>query len=143
MRRAHLDPDALGQIVDALVRSAVEFSERGDRACVAVRGHAEHLQITVEDTGIGMSDDVLDEVFEAFLQESVGQDRTHEGPGLGLTLTYRLVELMDGSIEVESEKGTGTRIDVQFPFRNPVPASGRPLHVSSSRPTYDRKAGRG
>jgi signal transduction histidine kinase len=119
---AHLDRDALRQIVHVLARNAVEFSEDGDRARVAVEGTSDHLELTVEDTGIGMSDAFLDEVFDAFQQETVGQARTHEGPGLGLTVAHRLVDLLDGSIDVDSEKGEGTRVVVRLPRHEPLPA---------------------
>lgn len=112
-----MDVDAAGRIVDELVRNAIDFSEAGDRAWVEVTGHPEHATITVEDTGIGMKEERLERLFRPFEQASVGQDRTHEGAGLGLTVVYHLVRLMDGSIEVESEKGEGTQITVQLPRR--------------------------
>jgi signal transduction histidine kinase len=120
----YLDPDALRHIVDALVHNAVEFSEEGDWARVTVGAEGDRLVLTVEDTGIGMSEAFLDEVFEAFQQESVGQARTHEGTGLGLTVAHRLVSLLGGSIEVESEKGEGTRIVVRLPRHELASTSG-------------------
>jgi signal transduction histidine kinase len=119
----YLDPNALRRIVDVLVRNAVEFSEEGDRARIVVRGEGGRLGLTVEDTGVGMSEAFQREVFEAFEQESVGQTRTHEGSGLGLTVAHRLVDLLGGTIEVESEEGAGTRIDVYLPCREPAPVS--------------------
>jgi signal transduction histidine kinase len=119
---AYLDRAALRRIVGVLVRNAVQFSEDGDRTRVAVRAEARRLVLTVEDTGVGMSDAFLDEVFEAFQQESIGPSRVHEGPGLGLTVVHRLVDLLDGGIEVESEKGQGTRVVVRLPRRAPVSA---------------------
>lgn len=56
----------------------------------------------------------------AFEQESIGRSRTHDGTGRGLTLAHRLVDLMGGSIAVESEKGEGTRVDVRFPLSTSV-----------------------
>jgi len=114
---ARVDVDATERIVEELVRNAVDFSEAGDHAWVEVKGHPEHVTITVEDTGIGMREKRLEKLFRPFEQASVGQDRTHEGAGLGLTVVYHLVRLMDGSIEVESERGEGTRITVQLPRR--------------------------
>lgn len=119
---AQVDVDATERIVDELVRNAIEFSGAEDRARVRVQGHPEHATITVEDTGVGMNEEHLDELFRPFEQASVGQDRTHEGAGLGLTVVHRLVRLMDGSIEVESEKGKGTRIAVTLPRRPESPS---------------------
>lgn len=118
----HLDRVALRRIADVLVRNAVEFSEAGDRVRIAVRAEGGHLMLVIEDTGVGIQEDALDEVFKAFEQGSVGQARTHEGTGLGLTIAHRLVDLMDGTIEVESEKGEGTCVVVRLPYREPAPA---------------------
>jgi len=137
--KAQVDRDATERIVDELVQNAIDFSEPGDRARVRVQGHPEHVTIVVEDTGVGMDEEHLDTLLRPFEQASVGQDRTHEGAGLGLTVTHRLARLMDGSIEVESEKGTGTRVTVTLPRRNtaapdrePVATNGRTSVVGSS-----------
>ena len=130
---AQVDVDATKRIVDELVRNAIDFSEAGDRACVRVEGHSEHVTIVVEDTGVGMNDECLDDLLRPFEQASVGQDRTHEGTGLGLTVTHRLVRLMDGSIEVESEKGKGTRVTVSLPRHAEVPDTGPSLVANDGR----------
>ncbi|MFB6272742.1 MAG: ATP-binding protein [Salinibacter sp.] len=113
--KTQMDVRATGRIVEELVRNAVDFSEAGDRAWVEVEGHPEHVTIMVEDTGIGMKKERLEKLIRPFEQASVGQDRTHEGVGLGLTVVYHLVRLMDGSINVESEIGKGTRVTVTLP----------------------------
>ena len=113
-----MDVDATERIVDELVRNAIEFSEAGDQARVWVQDDdPEHVTVTVEDTGVGMKEERLNELLRPFEQASVGRDRTHEGTGLGLTVVYHLVQLLDGTIEVESEKGEGTRITVMLPRR--------------------------
>ena len=113
-----VDVDATERIVDELVRNAIEFSEAGDQARVWVQDDdPEHVTVTVEDTGVGMEEERLNELLRPFEQASVGRDRTHEGTGLGLTVVYHLVQLLDGTIEVESEKGEGTRITVMLPRR--------------------------
>ena len=113
-----VDVDATERIVDELVRNAIEFSEAGDQARVWVQDDdPEHVTVTVEDTGVGMKEERLDELLRPFEQASVGRDRTHEGTGLGLMVVYHLVQLLDGTIEVESEKGEGTRITVMLPRR--------------------------
>jgi signal transduction histidine kinase len=73
------------------------------------------VRIDVEDTGIGMNPSVIPELFGAFRQESTGTRRSHEGSGLGLTIVRRLVDLMHGHIEVESEKGKGSSFRVYLP----------------------------
>jgi signal transduction histidine kinase len=119
-----VDVDATERIIDELVRNAIEFSEAGDQARVWVQDDdPEHVTVTIEDTGVGMKEERLDELLRPFEQASVGRDRTHEGTGLGLTVTHRLVQLMGGSIEVESEQGEGTRITVTLPRRTSAPTT--------------------
>ena len=65
--------------------------------------------------GIGIDDNFLPHVFDAFRQESSGNARQFEGSGLGLAITARLVDLMDGTIDVESAKGEGTTFTVAWP----------------------------
>jgi signal transduction histidine kinase len=69
----------------------------------------------VEDTGIGMDPTKAPELFEAFKQASKGTSREYEGTGLGLALVWEVLDRMDGSIEVESEQGTGSRFTVRLP----------------------------
>jgi PAS domain S-box-containing protein len=71
--------------------------------------------IHVEDTGIGMAADAVDEMFEAFKQESEGLARSHEGSGLGLAIVQQLVDEIGGTITVESEQKEGTEMHVCFP----------------------------
>ena len=73
------------------------------------------MLIRVKDTGIGISESFLPHLFEEFEQESSGLNRNHEGSGIGLTITKRLVDLMQGHITVESEKGEGTTFTVRLP----------------------------
>jgi CheY-like chemotaxis protein len=71
--------------------------------------------VRVHDTGVGIAPDFVPHLFDKFVQESTGVRRSHEGSGLGLAITKRLVESMDGQIEVASEKGVGTVFSVSFP----------------------------
>jgi signal transduction histidine kinase len=124
---AQVDADAMEQIIDELVHNAIDFSEPGDCAQVRVEDRFEHVMVTVEDTGAGMQEENLDELLRPFEQASVGRDRTHEGTGLGLTTVHHLVQLLDGEIDLKSEKGEGTRITVTVPQYRPVTSSARGL----------------
>jgi signal transduction histidine kinase len=73
------------------------------------------MTFRIEDTGIGMSVDQIPVALEPFGQIDTGLDRKRSGVGLGLPLTKRLVELHDGTIEIESEPGTGTIVTVRLP----------------------------
>jgi len=69
----------------------------------------------VEDTGVGMDPAQTETLFEPFRQESEGMGREYEGTGLGLAVAKEAVEQMDGAIEVETEKGVGSRFTVRLP----------------------------
>jgi PAS domain S-box-containing protein len=102
------DAHRLRQILHNLVGNAVKFTEKGEIA-VAIRAlHGDVVEITVNDTGIGMSADALSRVFEEFAQAGNDTARQYGGTGLGLTIVKRLVEAMGGSVEVTSLPGAGT-----------------------------------
>ncbi len=114
---AHLDRDALSRIMQNLIHNAIKFTAQGgitvevttdvDLACVCMR---------VQDTGVGIDPAFMPHLFEAFRQESTGMSRSHEGTGLGLAITKRFVELLHGTITVESEQGKGSVFSVCFPL---------------------------
>ncbi len=109
----------LERILNNLLLNAFKFTEAG---WVAVRVYADEASgyIVVEDTGIGMEEAFLPHLFDAFIQESTGLTRDHEGTGLGMAIAKRLVEAMGGQITVQSKKGHGARFTLCFP-RVPPP----------------------
>jgi signal transduction histidine kinase len=109
---ALLDRTLLGRVLVNLVSNAVKFTASGGVRVVVDTGPAD-LSIRVEDTGIGISKEFLPHLFEEFTQE--GRALGREGSGLGLTITKKMVELMGGTIGVESEKGRGSVFTVRFP----------------------------
>lgn len=115
---AELDARYLEQIMRNLIDNAVKFTEEGsiDVRLEKDRGWA---NIVVADTGIGIDPDFLPELFKDFKQESRGLTRTYEGNGLGLAITARLVELMRGTVGVQSVKGSGSTFTVGFPLCTP------------------------
>lgn len=112
---ANLDRSCLSSIVNNLVGNAVKFTERGNVSVFVDTVKLDRVLIQVSDTGIGISKDFLPRLFDEYRQESTGTTRNHEGIGLGLSITKRLVALMDGDIDVQSEQGKGTSISVSFP----------------------------
>ena len=110
-----LDEGALQRILTNLVENAIKFTPPDGTVTVRVRATAKTARLEVDDTGIGIDEDFLPDLFNAFEQENGGIDRTHEGSGLGLAITKRLTEALGGTIEVNSEKGEGTRFTVRLP----------------------------
>jgi signal transduction histidine kinase len=112
-RRLIGDAVRVGQVMTNLVGNAVKFTERG-RIDVRVecRGRTESeaaMYVSVEDTGIGIASDKLDLIFEKFTQADGSMTRRYGGTGLGLTIVKQLVEMMDGTVGVESRLGEGSK----------------------------------
>jgi len=110
---AELDPTILHRIIDNLLSNALKFTEPG--GTVTLRAHAddEVVEIAVADTGVGIDEAFLPNLFEAFARG--GDQNASEGTGLGLAITKRLTDVMGGAIDVESEKGVGTTVTVRLP----------------------------
>ena len=109
------DPLRLGQILLNLCGNAVKFTEQGEVElgfrCVAVNETDLTMQVHVRDTGIGMSREIQDKLFEKFTQADQSTTRRFGGTGLGLAISKNLVELMGGRIWVEdSQPGKGTTV---------------------------------
>jgi signal transduction histidine kinase len=105
------------QIMLNLLSNAVKFTPDGGRISVSARKDTTHVEISVQDTGIGIAPEDQGAVFEEFKQ--VGRDRLKkaEGTGLGLALTKRFVELHGGAIRLESTPGKGSTFTVSLPLR--------------------------
>lgn len=106
------DPLRLGQVLTNLINNAVKFTEQGfvkvSVVTLAKENGRVQIQVDVEDTGIGMTPEQAGRLFQAFGQADGSTTRKYGGTGLGLTISKRMVELMDGKIWIESEAGVGS-----------------------------------
>lgn len=112
-KRVHADEKRLRQVLINLLGNAIKFTDRGHVAlsvevCATPAQAAHRLRFEVQDTGTGMSPEQLQKIFLPFEQVGTVEKRS-EGTGLGLTISQTIVELMGGSIQVESQVNQGSR----------------------------------
>ena len=109
----YTDEVRLRQVLINLLSNAVKFTEQGEVAVRATR-ERDSVVISVADTGPGIPADALDSIFEEF-QQVKASDSQHKGVGLGMSITKGLVELLGGSIRVQSEVGKGSTFTLRIP----------------------------
>lgn len=130
------DPNCLRQILLNLISNAIKFTEQGSVRVAARQGagpeNGPRLVLEVTDTGIGIPQQRLAEIFEPFMADGPWPACTGKGMHLGLAVSKRLAELLGGEIGVESEPGKGSTFRVAIPLRrDPAPRQAEP----ASRPT--------
>jgi len=113
------DERRVEQVLLNLLSNALKFTEQGRITVRAVREADEYI-VTVSDTGIGIEPDQAERLFKPFYQVDNGLSRKYEGTGLGLSICKKLVELMGGSIWLESEPGKGSTLGFRLPVTREV-----------------------
>ena len=123
------DKNRLSRVLMNLVSNAYKFTPEGGDINVTIRqtgreGDSASYVMTVSDTGIGMSPEFMKNIFNAFERERTSTVSKIQGTGLGMSIAKNLIELMGGTIEVESEQGKGTTftIRVSFPLTSEISA---------------------
>jgi len=112
--RARIDRRALEQVVTNLLDNAIKYAGEGANVTVGVELAGDRIAIAVTDDGIGISPAHLGRVFERFYRVDAGRSRELGGTGLGLSIVKHLVELMGGTVSVESEPGKGARFTLRL-----------------------------
>ncbi|ADL49807.1 ATP-binding protein [Clostridium cellulovorans] len=127
-----VDEDRFNQILFNIIGNAMKFTHKG-KIAVSTERIDNFVEIRIEDTGIGISEDKLDQIWNAFEQIDASITRKYGGMGLGLSITKNLVELHGGSINVESQINKGTI------FRFTVPISEEEIEENSSKSNLEDK----
>ena len=117
------DDMKLKQVLINILSNAVKFTEAPGSVTLTVERTATFadqstIKFVVKDTGVGMSKEFLPKVFESFTQENGGRSNKYGSTGLGMAIAKNIVELMNGTISVDSEKGVGTEFTVVLTFKN-------------------------
>jgi PAS domain S-box-containing protein len=114
----HVDPKRLKQILVNLLNNAVKFTPEKGKVSLEVLADTEKklMRFSISDTGIGIKPDDLEKLFKPFVQLDSSLSRQYEGTGLGLMLVKQLAELHGGTVQVQSEIGTGSCFIVELPW---------------------------
>ncbi|MBF0622718.1 MAG: response regulator [Magnetococcales bacterium] len=128
------DPKRLRQVLINLVGNAVKFTHEGGITITAEPDpnstQPHHLQFSVTDTGIGIPEDRLSAIFDAFSQADTSTSREYGGTGLGLTISQRLVRLMGGALHVSSQPGQGSTFQFNAQFQPAQTPADKPKQLA-------------
>ncbi len=130
----YTDRHKLEKVLTNLVGNAVKFTTAGAVTISAAALDDEHWVLEVNDTGIGMSREAMEFIFDEFRQVDDNLTRSYSGVGLGLAITRKLVELLEGEIKVESQPDAGSRFRITWP-RHARPRTGTGSLVPDARPS--------
>lgn len=119
------DENRVQQILHNLVGNAIKFTAKGYVRLEAVQ-EGNYVRLSVIDTGIGIPEDKLDHIFEAFERMDGSDAEIYAGTGLGLTITRKLITLLKGEVTVQSEEGKGSAFSITLPVTNAHRESGPP-----------------
>ena len=116
------DETRVRQILFNLAGNAIKFTEKGSvrvHASLLSPKNSEHTRVlfSVSDTGIGISDEQINDIFEPFVQAEGSYTRRYQGAGLGLSIVRKLVKMLDGEIAIDNTEGNGTTIYISLPFK--------------------------
>ena len=140
------DQYCLNQVFSNLLDNAIKYTKEGAVTISLYYDEENRIKIDFRDTGIGISEEYLKQIFNPYSQEEVGYKRAYDGVGLGLSLVKNLLELLDAEISVQSVKGVGSTFSISF--SNSVVTSGTEIDKKSggndpeqfTRPEKEKKA---
>ncbi|WP_425449272.1 sensor histidine kinase [Dethiothermospora halolimnae] len=111
------DPDKMERIILNLLSNAIKFTPKGGNIYVKVYVNDDRIKISVKDTGVGIPQDKLGDIFEIFNKLETNSNVNKQGSGIGLSLVQSLIEAHDGDITVNSKVGEGTEFIVSIPVK--------------------------
>jgi signal transduction histidine kinase len=119
----YVDGPRLAQVLDNLLSNAVKYTPAGGRVDVRTRVTDDWLSVSVIDTGLGMSRDELESIFDPFFRTDDAKERGIKGTGLGLVIVKAIVEGHGGGVHVTSKPGEGSAFTISLPIEEPAPWS--------------------
>lgn len=132
------DDYCLNGVLMNILSNAIKYSEKGT---ITIELTTENYlaSCSIKDEGIGISEKYQKHLFETFSQERVGYNRPYEGIGLGLALTKRYIDLMNGKIKIESKKGVGTKVSFNLPLATDLGTKHNDIFQPNEKNIYKEK----
>jgi len=140
------DPTRLLQVIVNFLSNSIKFTEKGIiKVQTAVKDSSDNtitMLFEVKDTGIGMTDEEIQRIFDPFMQAESGTTRKYGGTGLGLAITKNLIEMMGGTLSVTSEPGIGSKFSFELVFEtveadDDLVLEHSKVTLSTERPIFD------
>jgi len=116
------DPESMEQLCTNLLANAIKYTLGGGQVTVRTQGRDAGIEVSVQDTGIGIPDEELPKLFNDFFRASNAREYEEVGSGLGLSIVKSIVDLHHGTVAVQSKRGEGTTFTVWLPAGPPTPA---------------------
>lgn len=132
------DPNQIERVILNLLSNAIKFTDKAGEIFVSIYLENNNVCISVKDTGIGIPDNMLNSIFDRFIQVDNALPKNHEGSGIGLSLVKSLVEMHNGSINVKSKLGEGSEFIVSLPDTI-IPNSQQTLDSTNMENDYIKK----
>lgn len=134
-----VDRTRLLQVVENLLTNATKYTDRGGEICVTLSTDDGWSQIDVKDNGCGLSTEMLEKVFDMFVQSDESLQDREGGMGIGLTLVKSLIEMQGGVVDAESEgEGKGSTFTIRLPLTDKRPGAEQPLREALVEPRQKR-----
>ncbi|MGH0598028.1 envelope stress sensor histidine kinase HitS [Bacillus mycoides] len=111
------DKESMSQVWINLIHNSIKFTPNGGTITIHLKEHKEFLEVSIHDTGIGISEEQKQHIFERFYKADSSRNRAYGGSGLGLAIVKKVLDLHQGKIKVESVEGNGTEFIVRIPNR--------------------------
>ncbi|MGE7857443.1 envelope stress sensor histidine kinase HitS [Bacillus sp. NPDC094064] len=117
LEKVHItaDQESMSQVWINLIHNSIKFTPSGGTITIQLQEHEKFVEIRIHDTGIGISEEQKQHIFERFYKADSSRNRTYGGSGLGLAIVKKVLDLHQGEIKVESEEGNGTEFIVRIP----------------------------
>ena len=125
------DSERFTEVIDNILGNAIKFSGENSRVKVLLRKKdRNNAEIIIEDTGIGISDKDLKNIFDRFYTHFDGFSKEYQGLGLGLSIVKEIIDRHNGTITISSKKGEGTKVFINLPIKHCTDEKGRVKRLS-------------